>query len=399
MRPTPASRPRIGLIGVTGYAQIYVDFLLAAHESGTVELVAVSVVPDQLELPVVRNLRELGLRIYADYEEMLRDEHGRLDLCFIPTGIQWHARMTIAALRAGTNVLVEKPLAGSIADCEAVRACERETGHWVAVGFQDIYAPEIAWLKEQLVDGALGRIQAVHMIGLWPRPEAYYTRNHWAGRLFSDGYATMDSPLNNAFAHFVNLALFLAGKTFQASSVVEVTECELLRAHAIESFDTAVVKARSETGVDFWLGVSHACHLSREPEIRIIGEHGVAEWFHEREYLLAPNKGPVVRKQVPNYATTRRCMFDAVLARQRDGKTPICDTFVAMAHARLIEAVHRAGVITTVDSAAIERRTLEDTGQAIPTIRGIEDAMDDACRTGASLRQIGFLPADAVSRS
>src|SRR5690606_37279986 len=112
---------------------------------------------------------------------MLREQRGRIDLCLIPTGIPWHARMTIAALRAGANVLVEKPLAGSIAEVEAVHAEEKRSGKFVAVGFQDLYDPGTAWLKKELVSGTIGTIQAVRFLGLWPRRRSYFTRNEWAG--------------------------------------------------------------------------------------------------------------------------------------------------------------------------------------------------------------------------
>jgi predicted dehydrogenase len=226
------------------------------------------------EAAVVADFAGRGVRIYDDYERMLADERGNIDLCLIPTGISWHARMAIAALRAGANVLVEKPLAGCVADVRAIRQAEREYGRFVAVGFQDVYVPEVTWLKKRILDGAIGRLESVRMIGLWPRPANYFTRNNWAGRLSADGAAVMDSPLNNAFAHFVNLALFLAGPRPLATAEVVIEEAGLYRAHAIESFDTGVVRAVSPEGVQFWFGVSHSCRVNREPELYFEGSTG-----------------------------------------------------------------------------------------------------------------------------
>ncbi len=111
---------------------------------------------------------------------MLREFRGRIDLCLIPTGIHWHARMTIAALEAGANVLVEKPLAGSSAEVAAVRAAEQRAGRFVAVGCQDFYEPGTTWLQAEVRRGAIGAIQSVRMLGLWPRDRAYFARNNWA---------------------------------------------------------------------------------------------------------------------------------------------------------------------------------------------------------------------------
>ena len=237
--------PRVGLIGVSGYARIYLQLVRELHDRGEINLVAAVVINSGEEPEAVGELQRRGATLYPGYEEMLAAHAGRLDLCLVPTGIPWHARMTVAALKAGANVLVEKPLAGSLADVAAIRDAERVSGRFVAVGFQDVYSTDAIWLKSRLCEGAIGRIQSIRFVGLWPRGTAYFERNHWAGRLQADGASVLDSPLNNAFAHFVNLALFFAGSEPGKSARARLESAELFRAHAIESFDTGVVRATS----------------------------------------------------------------------------------------------------------------------------------------------------------
>lgn len=389
MPRSQSERPRIGLIGVIGYARIYLDYLLPAHDAGKVELVATVVIPPHQELPIVSDLRQRGVLIFSSFEEMLGSALN-LDLHFIPTGIHWHARMAIASLKADVNVLVEKPLAGSTADAEQVLRTERETGRWVAVGFQDIYAKETSLLKEELISGAIGRIRSVSMIGLWPRPVSYYTRNNWAGRLTIDGAAAMDSPLNNAFAHFINLALFLAGATEEASSVAEVTSAELYRAHEIESFDTAVVKAESDSGVRFWFGVSHACRELREPEIRIEGEEGSVEWRHEQSCTIRRSNGEIRRMALPNSMQVRQRMFDNVVGRLSDPSVTICNTRIALAHTKLIQAVHEHEPILRAPAKLIEMHKDPESDVEQYSIKGVEAAISRAFETSSTLAEIGF---------
>jgi hypothetical protein len=120
----------------------------------------------------------------------------------------------------------------------------------------------------------------VRFLGQWPRPRAYFTRNDWAGRRVVDGVPVHDSPLSNAFAHFVNLSLCFASRSTDEGAAATVKSAELFRAHAIESFDTAVVRARTADGVALWFGATHACEMTREPEIVIQGEHGRVVWRH-----------------------------------------------------------------------------------------------------------------------
>lgn len=385
-----SARPRVGLIGVSGYAKIYLQLLQENRDR--LDLTAAVIINPQEEAAVVAEFKQRGVRIYDSYEAMLAQEAGKLDLCLIPTGIPWHARMTIAALESGTNVLVEKPLAGSLADVQAIRAASVRTKRFVAVGFQDVYASEVAWLKRRILDGAIGRLESVRMIGMWPRPNNYFTRNNWAGRLHADGAAVLDSPLNNAFAHFVNLSLFLAGPAPLETAAVTIEAADLYRAHAIESFDTGVVMARSHEGVGFWFGVSHSCPRVREPELYFEGSGGRIEWWHEQRCVITSTSGAVEEHALPDTTGTRRAMFAAVLARLKDPSAFIFDVDLSRGHTAFIESVHAAAPVRTVASQLVCWEDLEfpHWSGRIPVIRGIESAFDRALANRSTLAAAGF---------
>jgi predicted dehydrogenase len=377
--------PRLALIGISGYGAIYVGLLREALLAKSVSLVAAVVINPGQEQEIVAELRAGGTVIYGSADELFACEAGKIDLCLIPTGIQWHARMTIAALTAGMNVLVEKPLAGSVADCAAIRRAEVATGCWVAVGFQDIYADEARRLKSQLLEGAIGRLREVKMTGLWPRPRSYFTRNHWAGRRAADGASVLDSPLNNAFAHFVNLGLFFAGSTAGTSASVAVESAELFRAHAIETFDTAVVRGVSSHGVRFWCGFSHATETTREPEILLYGDEGCVEWRHETSCVTTHADGRRETVALPTAASCRGSMFAAVLARLADAGSSICDTDVACRHAEFIEAVQNEAVTRPFPETLVSWRADAAEHGEFPNVRGLDVAIDRAFSRGGLL--------------
>ncbi len=384
-------RPRVALIGVTGYARIYLALAQAAHARGEINLCAAVVINPQEAGAVEAELRTAGCAIHRDYEAMLRTEAGRLDLCLIPTGIPWHARMTLAALRAGAHVLVEKPLAGSLAEVAAIRAAEKSTGRFVAVGFQDIYSPVNRWLKEQLCAGVIGPIHTVRFIGLWPRPAAYFTRNPWAGRLHADGTQVLDSPLNNAFAHFVMLSLYFAGQSRDEAAQVRVESAELLRAHAIESFDTSVVKARSPEGIAFWFGATHTCREVCEPEIYLEGRAGRVEWKHERSCIIHRADGGHEERAMPDSNANRQSMFDALLARLRDPATFVCNTALAERHTAFVEAVHASTIVQPVPPELISWEQPASGTAPVPVVNGLEAALARALATQSLLRDAGFV--------
>lgn len=377
-------RPRLALIGVSGYGRIYFELVREALAKGEVELVAAVIIDAERVRDIVVQLQSYGTVIYDDAATFFNEQQGRIDLCLIPVGIPWHARLTVSALRAGMNVLVEKPLAGCVADAEAIRKAEAETGRWVAVGFQDLYADEAHWLKHQLLGGEIGQIREIRMIGLWRRPPGYFTRNDWAGRVASDGVAVLDSPVNNAFAHFINLSLFLAGSAPLESQAIDLHSVELYRAHQIEMFDTAIIRGASASGVRFWFGVSHCAEVDREPEVIILGSEGRAEWLYERQCTLT-NSGGIRQIPMPSIEQRRKSMFAAVLQRLHSPQAFVCTTDIAREHIRLVEAAQHFSPIQDFPETEICIQTNDQSQVEALYVKNLDQQMARAFDAGAPL--------------
>lgn len=388
---TVPSRPRVALIGLSGYGRVHLQLARECRDRGELALVAAAVINRAEEAVNIAELEARGTAIYEDHEVMLRHHAGQIDLCLIPTGIHWHAPMTIAALRAGANVLVEKPLAGSVAEVEAIQAAERETGRFVAVGFQDYYEPGTAWLKDELVRGAIGELRSVRFLGLWPRTRAYFRRNDWAGQLQVAGRPVYDSPLNNAFAHFVMLSLFFAGER-DAAAGVRLEQAELYRVHDIPSFDTGVARLTTERGVGLWFGATHACRTSLEPEIQITGAGGTASWRYESEAWWEARDGPRGRRALLDANGARRAMMAAALQRLRDPAAAICTTELAGRHTAVIEALHRSTEIGTIPAGLVNWSGGPGEAGGIPAVHGLEEALQRAYAAQTPLAAAGFAP-------
>lgn len=387
-----ASLPRLALIGLSGYGRIHLELARECRDRGEARLVAAAVINPQDEAANVVELQAHGTTIHADYAAMLRHHAGEIDVCLIPTGIHWHAPMTLAALRAAANVLVEKPLCGSLAEARTLLAAEQTASRFVAVGFQDCYDPGTRWLATALEAGAIGGIRSVRFLGIWPRNRAYFRRNDWAGKLRTGGAPVLDSPLNNAFAHFVLLSLVFAGAEPEGA-VPALDGVELLRAHAIESFDTGVVTLRTARGVRLWFGASHACHEAVEPEILIEGTAGTACWRYEQEAWIEPTGGTRERRTVGPQQQTRRAMMAAVLERWRRPDAPICTAAMAARHTALIEAIHAAAPVRGFFPEQVVWAGPDGADSVVPAVPGLDTALRRAYARQCSLRETGFSPA------
>lgn len=108
------------------------------------------------------------------------------------------------------------------------------------------------------MEGVLGKPKRMKSIILAPRNLDYYSR-HWAGkRRNEDGRWILDSVANNGTAHFLHNMLYVIGDSVDRSSLPETVRAELYRANRIENFDTSMIHARLENGVEIFFYASHA---------------------------------------------------------------------------------------------------------------------------------------------
>ncbi|MGJ3242485.1 MAG: Gfo/Idh/MocA family protein [Opitutales bacterium] len=386
------TRARLGLIGVTQYGSLHLRLVREQVAAGRAQACAATIINPEEAPDAVAWLEANGARIYSHYRDMLEGERGRLDLVLVPTPIPWHAPMTCDALEAGANVLVEKPLAGSVAEVARIRDTEARTGRFVAVGFQDIYAPVVQALKRRILDGAIGRLVRIRSLGLWPRDSGYYARNNWAGRLETPDGPVLDSPFNNAMAHFLNLALFLAGERFNQSATLSDLQAELYRARPIESFDTGCLRAHGPGGVEIVFLGSHSTAERQDVVLTVEGETGTAYWEHTGATWIESADGEREAFDPVDQQALRSTMMEAVMRRLMEPEAFICTAALAERHTALIAALHRNFPIHSIPDAHIALQPRED-GNQQPVVDGLDAALNAACREGCLLAELAAPPA------
>ncbi|KAF0093247.1 MAG: Oxidoreductase family NAD-binding Rossmann fold protein [Puniceicoccaceae bacterium 5H] len=347
---------RVGLVGVTGYAQAYFESLRKLEAAGRIQWGAVTIINREQAREQVRYFEARKVPIYDGYEAMLAQEHHRLDWMCIPTAIGWHTRMTIDSLRHGLPVLVEKPLAATLQEVDAIQVVERETGLLVVVGFQHTYLPGTWEIKQRLLAGEIGEIYRIDSIGLWPRGESYYQRNYWAGRLHDGASWVLDSPLQNALSHAVNLILFFAGaRLTERAELVEVA-AELYRSKRIESYDTIRTEAQLSSGARASIVLSHSSEQSVDPEIRFLGTQGTFTWRFSGEHVFEVD-GRTDILRTCDHIPMRELMFETIVRHLQGEETQyLCTTELAKGEVKWVNAVHDTAMIYDIPGRFRRRR-------------------------------------------
>lgn len=385
IRPNPPFK--VGLIGVTGYGYDYFKCLSELVRQGRIEWGAVTIInPDEAK-DQVKAFQDLGVPIYADYRQMLEKERRALDWVCIPTGIGCHKSMAIDCLKLGLQTLVEKPLAPVLQEIEAIQKAERDAEIVASVGFQHTYVEDTWTIKKRLLEGAIGKIQRVDCLGLWPRSQDYYERNEWAGQLSVGGSWILDSPFHNGLSHLVNLILFWLGDTMDSRANLERVSAEVYRVKSIESYDTVRTVATTESGVEAAVMVSHGSLHNIDPEIRVTGEKGRFLWRYSGAHSLETDHGTedIVS---PNPIKIRERMFDAIVDRLCGDSAPNCSTELAKGVCKWANAIHDICPIEDIPSQ-FRVKMVSENGEIFEAIDNLEYFALKAHNEGTSLKDAG----------
>ena len=373
------------LIGVDGWADVHYSDLLRQQAKGAVRILGATVInaPDVPEKCAC--LRAVGCELFTDHKVMIDRLGVETDLCFIPTGIHFHAPMTIAALRSGANVYVEKPAAATIQDVRAMQQCEKETGRFVAVGYQTMYARETLWMKRAILDGKIGAIRSIKSRGLWPRPDSYYHRNNWAGRLRNGATWILDSPFNNAIAHQLNMICFLAGSELEQTADLESIQAELYRARDIESPDTACMRIMTRAKVPLYFFVTHSSQETIDPEIIVQGERGSIRWTFSTAQLTIGSQTETIPCET--HQELRDSVMERLFRRVNDPSTFICNLDIAAAQTLCTNGAHDSSPVHLIGPEFVHH---EPAGNATKTIvAGLDGIMECAFATGKLFSELG----------
>ncbi len=156
----PKTRPRLGIIGCGWYGGIDLENF---QTSGDVEVVSLCDVNSRnigAKLQAVAKHQQPVPKTYADYRRML--EAGGHDIVIVGTPDHWHALAALAAMKAGADVYLEKPVGVDVIEGEALVAAARKYGRVVQVNTQRRNSPSFAEAREKYVrSGRLGAIGLV----------------------------------------------------------------------------------------------------------------------------------------------------------------------------------------------------------------------------------------------
>ena len=202
---------------------------------------------------------------FTDMHEMM--SAADIDVVSILTPSGLHAEHLLAVASYKKHVVLEKPMALTLDDADAMIGACAENDIRLFVVKQNRFNVPVQKLREAMAAGRFGKLVLGTVRVRWCRPQAYYDQDAWRGTWAYDG-----GVLTNQASHHIDLLEWMVG---EVESVFAKSTTALVN---IEAEDTAVVTLKFRNGA---LGIIEATTAARpkdlEGSISILGERGSVE--------------------------------------------------------------------------------------------------------------------------
>ena len=306
---------------------------------------------NQLDIVALCDLNEQKMRqtasqlphevdCYTDYRQLLSREDVRM--IAIATDSGTHTELALAAIAAGKHVLIEKPIALSMADARRICKAAKESRVTVGVCHQNRFNHAVVQLRKALDAGRFGKLSHGAVTVRWNRSEAYYDQAAWRGTWAQDG-----GTLMNQCIHGIDLLRWMMGDEIcevcgmTARRLHEHTECE----------DVGMAVIRFQNGALGTVeGTANTYPKDMEETLSIFGQTGTVKLGggsvnRVDQWLFADGCEDMSQyaEQAANvYGNGHSRLYADFMAAIAEGREPLVDTYAGMAALELVLAIYKS---------------------------------------------------------
>jgi predicted dehydrogenase len=328
------------LLGCGRIAKKHADILGGGHIQGG-KLVAVC---DLHETRAKTYGEKYGVPWFVNMHQMMEQQGHMIDVVNVLTASGSHAQHTLELVPYGKHIVVEKPMALTLDDADAMIRASDEAGIKLFVVKQNRYNLPIEKVREALVAGRFGKLVMGTVRVRWCRTQEYYDQDEWRGTWAMDG-----GVFTNQASHHVDMLEWMLG---EPESVFAKSSTALVN---IEVEDTGVAVIKFKNGA---LGIVEATTAVRpkdlEGSLSILGERGSIEvgGFALNEMKVwnftepSPGDQDVLqnyRQNPPNvYGFGHVAFLAHVVDAIRNGKPALIDGLEGRKSLELISAIYES---------------------------------------------------------
>lgn len=255
--------------GLIGCGRISTNHIKAAVNN-QLEIVAVcDIAPEHIEALLCKHAlqSDTSIKRYTNYKNMINEN--QLDLVGIATESGIHAEIALYCINHNVNVIIEKPMAMSIADANEIIKCSEAKGVKVSACHQNRFNIAVQEMRKALEAGRFGKLSHGSVHVRWNRNQDYYTQAPWRGTWAQDGGALM-----NQCIHGIDLLRWMMGNEIE--EVYGVTHQQFHYYLEAEDIGMAVVKFKNGA-VATIEGTTNVFPQNLEETLYLFGENGTVK--------------------------------------------------------------------------------------------------------------------------
>jgi len=337
-----ARKIRLGFIGTGGIAKN--AHMTSLKNIEDIELVAVSDI-NRETAQAASDMFEGKPKVYTDYKEMLKNE--KLDAVDVCTPNLYHKQPSIDALNAGLHVIVEKPIAMSAKEAQAMCQAASKNERKLMVAQCQRFRPDVQLLKKMIDAGELGDIY-------YSRVWALRRRGVPAWGVFIEKDKQGGGPMIDIGVHMLDMALYLMG---HPKPVAVSGQCYTKfgtrkgvfnpwgewdpKKYTVEDYATGFV--RFDNGATLSIEASFAANIKKdELNVTLLGTEGGSDMdpfriYKERHQRIIVEE-PTMLPQVNTYEAELREFFAAI----RENRDPLVTGEQALMTQQILDGVYES---------------------------------------------------------
>lgn len=225
-----------------------------------------------------------GGTVYGSYEELLNNKE--IDAVSVCVANEDHAKITIAALQAGKHVLCEKPMAMSLAECEAMVKTAKEEGRFLMVGHNQILAKAHAKARELVKSGLIGEIVTFKTNFGHSGPETW-SIDPGANVWFFDKKRAIMGAMADLGIHKTDLVQYLTGsRVAEVIAFLGTLDKKYANGEPIGVDDNAICIYHMENGAVGTMTASWTCYGAEDNSTILYGTKGAMKIYSDPAHSI-----------------------------------------------------------------------------------------------------------------
>jgi UDP-N-acetyl-2-amino-2-deoxyglucuronate dehydrogenase len=327
-----------------GCGRISPNHLMAAQENNLNIVALCDLIPASMADKIAKCGLPADIKQYTDYKQMLEEED--LDLVAIATESGKHAAIALDCIEKGINVIIEKPIALSLEDADAIISAAERKGVKVCACHQNRFNKSIQKIREALEQGRFGRLFHGTAHILWNRGHAYYEQAPWRGTWEQDGGALMNQCIHN-----IDLLRWMMGD--EVAEVIAYTD--RLNHDYIEAEDLGIALVKFKNGAYGIIeGTTNVYPANLEETLYIFGEKGtvkagghsvniIEEWIFSDQMDDPETIKAQFHENPPNiYGFGHKPLYADMIAAINNNRQPYIDAQAGRRAVELVLAIYKS---------------------------------------------------------